>query len=287
MMSGSSYDLAEIGTYTGQDVRLYRFQRDQAFWFYNTGDRDIDWSGATWLTTSISDDGLKQKSEAVTDDFTITVPSGMTIVQMFRGTPPSDPIKVTVRQLQYGDTMAPIIWVGYVSSVRYRDEVTSDIVANTQTAYLNKKGLRLSWTRGCPYALYDRDCGVDRNQWAEYVALTNLHGNGFHWRHLGGHPINPSIWPGRLTNGYVEWSPFHNYFERRAILVDLNSTPLVNNGDVLIIGQTDGMIEGMHAVMYPGCTRDPAGCKRFNNISNYGGFGFMSGKSPFDGSRIF
>jgi uncharacterized phage protein (TIGR02218 family) len=284
-MSGSSYDLAEIGTYTGQEVRLYRFQRGGASWFFNTGDRNVVWDGATWLATSIQDDGLKQKGEATSDDFIITVPSGLTIVQMFRGTPPSDPIKVTVRQLQYGDDVAPLVWVGYVASVKYHDEVTSDIVANTQTAYLNKKGLRLSWTRGCPYALYDRDCGVDHCDWAEPVQLTGIHGNGFHWQHIG--YFNPKIWNGRFTNGYVEWRPSANYFERRAILVDLNSNTGTDNGDVLIIGQTDGMVENMDAVLYPGCTRDPAGCKRFNNLPRNGGFGFMSGKSPFDGARIF
>jgi len=284
-MSGSSYDLAEIGTYTGQDVRLYSFQRGESFWYFNTGDRNVVWNGVSWLTTSIQDDGLKQKSDAVTDDFTMTVPSGLTIVQMFRGTPPSDPIKVMVRQLQYGDTVAPLVWVGYVSSVKYHDEVTSDIVANTQTAYLNKKGLRLSWTRGCPYALYDPDCGVDPCDWAEPITITGIHGNGFHWQHTG--HVNTGIWAGRLTNGFVEWRPVAQYYERRAILSDLNSDPATPEGDVLIIGQTDGMVEGMQAVMYPGCTRDPAGCKRFSNLPRYGGFAFMSGKSPFGGSRIF
>jgi uncharacterized phage protein (TIGR02218 family) len=283
-MSGSSFDLAEIGTYTGEDARLYRFQRGDASWFFNTSDRDIVWDGATWLTTAIADDGLKQKSEAVTDDFTITVPSGLTIVQMFRGTPPSDPIKVTVRQIQYGDTVAPIMWVGYISSVRYHDEVSSDIIANTQTAFLNRKGLRLSWTRGCPYALYDPDCGVDKCQWAEPVLVTLIGGNSFHWVRNG--QVNPAVWAGRFTNGFVEWRPSVKYFERRAILLDSGDVTQ-DNGNVLIIGQTDGMVEGMEAVMYPGCTRDPAGCHRFNNISRYGGFGFMSGKSPFDGSPIF
>lgn len=284
-MSGSAFDLAEIGTYTGQDVRLYEFKRGGAYWHFNTGDRDIEWGGVAWLSTAISDDGLKQKSEAVTDDFTITVPSSMGIVQMFRGTPPSDPIKLTVRQIQYGDVVAPIMWVGYVSSVRFRDQVTSDIIANTQTAYLNRKGLRLSWTRNCPYALYDPDCGVDLCDWAEPVVLTGIIGNGFSWYHTG--QVNPGIWAGRLRNGFVEWRPTEAYFERRAILVDLDSDPARTYGSVLIIGQTDGMVEGMSAVLYPGCTRDPAGCHRFNNISRYGGFGFMSGKSPFDGLPVF
>jgi len=278
-MSGTSFDLAEIGTYTGQDVRLYRFSRGDAVWRYNTGDRDVDYAGQTYRCTSISDDGLKQKSEAVTDDFVVTLSSSLSIVQMFRGTPPSDPIKLVVRQLQYGDTVAPIMWVGYVASVKYKDEVVSEVVCNTQTAFLNKKGLRLGWTRGCPYALYDGDCGVDKCDWAEPVVIINLTSNGF--THVQFGQQNPNVWPGRFANGFVEWRPVAEYFERRAILTD------DGNGNVTIIGQTDGMVEGMAAVMYPGCQRDPAACRRFNNIGRYGGFGMMSGKSPFDGRLIF
>ena len=277
-MSGTTYDLAEIGTYTGRDVRLYRFQLGEAKWFYNSGDRDLDWNGVTWFSVPVSDDGLKQKGEATTDDFTVTMPSTTAVVALFRSTPPSQPIKVTLRQLQFGDVVAPIMWVGYVSSVRYRDPASSDIICNTQTAFLNRKGLRLSWTRGCPYVLYDDDCGVVKEAWAEAATITRLFGNGFDYA-LVSDP-SPARWEFRFRNGFIEWSPNTLFTSRRAIISDTNST-------CLIIGQTDDMTVGMSVTMFPGCTRTPQGCKDFDNVPNYGGFQTMPGKSPFNGNPVF
>lgn len=278
-MSGTSYDLAEIGTYTGEDVRLYRFQIGTGIWYYNNGDRDIEWNGVTWSQLEISDDGMKQKGEAVTDDFTITADASIAIVQMFRGTPPSQPIQVTLFQLQFGDVVAPIMWVGYISSVRYKDEASADIICNTQTAFLNRKGLRLSWTRACPHALYDQDCGVVAANYAETAIVTDLFGNGFGYTPDG--PPDPGkLGGGRFQNGYIEWSPDGTYTQRRAIQVD-------NQTSAIIIGLTDGMTVGMVITMYPGCARTPPACIAFNNLPNYGGFPMMPGRSPFDGFSVF
>lgn len=276
-MSGTSYDVSEVGTYTGRDVRLYRFQIGTAIWYYNSSDRDVAWNGVTWAQIEISDDGLKQKGEAVTDDFTISIDSTSPIVQMFRGTPPSQPIQVTLFQLQFGDTVAPIMWVGYISSVRYKDEASADIICNTQTAFLNRKGLRLSWTRACPHALYDQDCGVVKANYGEAATVTDLFGNGFGY--VGTTDPN-NLGAGRFQNGFIEWSPDGNYIQRRAIQVD-------NQTNCIIIGLTDGMTVNMTITMFPGCARTPAACKLFNNLPNYGGFPMMPGRSPFDGFSVF
>ena len=278
-MSGTSFDLAEIGTYTGRAVRLYQFQLGDAVWNYATGDRPIHYASTIWNPVQIMDDGLKQKSEATTDDFIVTVQSSSAVVQLFRGTPPSQPIKLTVREIQFGDTVAPIVWVGYVSSVRYRDQSASEIVCNTQTAFLNRKGLRLGWSRACPYALYDFDCGISRSSFAEGATVTRLFGAGFEYTL---DDPNTGKKPGRFQNGYLEWPVSEGqYFARRAILVD-------NQTDCIVIGQVDGMTEGMHITMYPGCQRNPEDCTNvFDNMSNFGGFPMMPGRSPFDGNPVF
>lgn len=277
-MSGSSFDIQEIGTYSGRAIRLYLFQLGDAVWRYATGDRAALYDGVLWNPVQIMDEGLKQKSEATTDDFIVTIDSTSAVVQLFRGTPPSLPIKLTVRELQFGDSTAPIMWVGYVSSVRFRDQVSSDIVCNTQTAFLNRKGLRLSWSRQCPYALYDLDCGVSRAAFAEGATVTRLFGAGFEY--VLDDP-NTGKKEHRFQNGYIEWMVDNQYVQRRAILVD-------NITDCIVLGQVDGMTEGMRITMYPGCQRNPEDCTDvFDNMSNYGGFPMMPGRSPFDGNPVF
>lgn len=272
----TTYDVAEVGTYTGTDARLYRFQIGSAVWFYNNSDRDVVWNGVTWKRIQISDDGLKQKGEAVSDDFVISVEATIPLITLFNGTPPTNPIQVILFQLQYGDNIAPIMWVGYVSSVRYKDNVSADIVCNTQTAYLNRKGLRLSWSRACPHALYDQACGLDRAAWGEEAMVTGLGGNFFSYTITA--PSGRA--DGRFRNGYVEWTVDNLFTHRRPIMED-------NVLNAIVSGLTDGMTIGMLVTMYPGCERTPAACKTFDNLSNYGGFPMMPGRSPFDGNPVF
>ena len=304
-MSGAldpnSYDFNERGDYSGQDVRLYKFiigdvppgfgQKPsgglsmQVVWTYTNNDRDVTWGGLTYKAVGITDDGLKQKGDATTDDFTITVPSSIPLILAFRGTPPSLPIRAELRQLQMGATSAadaPLMWVGYVSSVKYKDEIVSSVLCNTQAATLNRKGLRLAWERQCPHALYDNQCRVNPVEWGVQATISVLSHNWFGFIlpfgeiSAGGHDVTLD----RFQNGYIEWVTGLGYTDRRAIL-----TPY--QGGFVLIGQTDGLDIGTNIRMYPGCARTPFDCKKFNNIANYGGFPFLPGRSPYDGDPVF
>lgn len=277
----ATYDDLERSTDGASDVWLYKMWRGTRYWHYNSSDRDVVFEGDRYLSTAISNDGIKQKSEAVSDDFSIVVPSSIPIVGMFRGTPPLDMIRVELRQKHStAPTDAPIMWRGFVSSVRYRDEITSELICNTQRASLARRGLRLSYERGCPHALYDQDCKVNPDLWGELAVVTELGGNSFTFD-LAAEPVPPR-WEGRFSGGFVEWAPTRFYKDRRAIQTHIDS-----ERKCLMLNQTDGMFVGMQIVIYPGCRRIPADCKRFNNIPNYGGWQFLPGKSPFDGDPVF
>lgn len=314
MSDTAIYDFNERGDYSAQDVRLYRFSigennpggsgtpaanppgsgesaANQAVWAYTNNDRNVTWGGTTYTALAISDGGLKQKGDANSDDFTITLPSSEPIVRLFRGTPPSQPIRAEMRMLQMGasgNSDAPLAWIGYVSSVKYKDEIASSVLCNTQTASLNRKGLRLAWERQCPHALYDNQCRVPKNAWG-VLAVVSAQSNNWIAVILpapgsttdtaisqAGNPVALD----RFLNGFIEWDTGAGYVERRAIL-----TPYA--GGFVLLGLTDGLFIGCNILLYPGCARTPADCKKFNNIANYGGFGFLPGKSPFDGDPVF
>ena len=273
------YDASERSTFLGRDVRLYSFTRGGTTYYNNSGDRDLLFGGNTYVATAIEDAGFKQKGEAVQDDFVITTLLTHPIAAAFLGVPPTDLIKVMVRQIQYGDTEAPLIWSGYVSSVRLKDDsIGADIVCNTQVAYLARRGLRLSYMRQCNHALYDEGCKVNRDAYRETATVRVLTGDSFNFDIVQAGPI---VYEGRFTAGYVEWqSPNGNYFERRAIES--------HRGDYcMLLSSSSGMTVGMTVKLYPGCQLVPANCKLFNNIPNYGGFIMLPGKSPFDGNPVF
>lgn len=275
-MSGS-YDDFERSDFQGRDLRLYSFQREDKMYYYNTGDRDINYASISWLSTPIMDDGIKQKGEQVLDTLTITVPLYNPIALAFRGTAPSSPIKVMIRQLQYGHTEAPLIWTGFVSSVKFKDGISSEILCNSEVAYLNRNGLRLTYQRSCPHQLYDQECGLNPDQWVESAYVRTLTGNSFQFDLVN---ANPNAYIGRFTNGFIRWNPDPDYHERRAI-------QLHNSDVIILLNNTDGMGVGMRIDIYPGCLRTPANCKLFGNIDNYGGYPMMPGVSPFDGNPVF
>ena len=273
-----AYDALEVSNYAGGAIRLYELTRQGVTWRYTTCETDVVYGGQTYFSRPVGDEGVKQKGEAVTDDFTIILPSSEPIPSLFNGTPPLDPIKAVMRAMQPGDTEAPIMWVGYVSSVKFRDEVTSAITCNTQTATFQRKGVRLSWTRACPHALYDEQCRADKTLFRKLATITALTGNSFTFTYLDGSAI---VNDGAFTNGFIEWNSNPTTIERRGITSQLNDT-------ILTLGQTDGLVVGLIVYLYRGCNRLPETCLNvFNNIDNFGGFPFLPGKSPFDGDPVF
>lgn len=281
-----SFDGAEISTQDSSDIRLYEFILGGAIWRYCTGEREVKVGNIIYPPAPISDAGLKQKGTAVTDDFIVTMPTIYPIPQLFRGTVPSQTIRLVVRQTQIETPDdAPVMWLGYVSSVKIKDEVISDVLCNSQTAFLRRKGLRTRYTRECPHALYDSECSVDKTLWAEPVTVGALTGVSFNYDYVNA-PLSAAR-NGRFINGFIEWEPTFKgnpvgYTERRGILAHDEATRAI-----LLLGQTDGLSPGLVVTLYPGCQRNPGNCQLFHNIPNYGGYAFMPGVSPFDGNPVF
>jgi hypothetical protein len=65
------------------------------------------------------------------------------------------------------------------------------------------------------------------------------------------------------------------------------SNDALNVGTINAFGDTSEIHPGMFITVYPGCQRTTAACETFNNRDNYGGFEWMPGKSPFDGTPFF
>lgn len=282
-----TYDSREISATDGASIRLYEFVIGTQTWRWCNGDRDGTYGGKFYTAAPISDGGLKQKGTAITDDFIVTMPSYFGVPALFRATPPSEPIRFTMRQAQQAEpTEALIMWLGYVSSCKYKDDIVSEVLCNTQTAYLNRRGLRLAYSRECPHALYDDDCRVDKALWAEPIKVTATNGIAVVYEYLA--PPRSDNRVGRFTNGFIEWQVITpgggKFMQRRSI----HSHEIFQGVNAFqLLGQTDGIVIGMTLVAYPGCQRNTPNCKLFDNIANYGGFPFLPGKSPFDGEPIF
>lgn len=267
-----SYDAIERSNYDAVPSGLYEFTLDNKVFRYATGETDVVYNGKTYIGIPISDDGVKMSGDVRNEDLVITMARATDLGDLFVGTPPSEVIFVTVRRMNRGSDEAPVIWGGTLKSVRIKSGIEIEVVCRTLTATLNRNGLRLSWSRSCPHALYDRGCKVDPDDFAATAQVSALTGNAITATGLG------ALGTGYLAGGYFEFELMPDVIERRGIESHVGNT-------ITVLGTTDGLEVADWITVYPGCDRVTSTCNsKFNNLVNYGGIPHLPTKSPFDGS---
>lgn len=271
-----SYDDLDTSISNSQPVALYQFDRSATvIWRYTSADRSVHYDGHEWLPLAISDDGRRMTGEVSADKLKITVPADTPVAQLFRGTPPSDEIFLTVRDFDAGADEAEVAWVGSVSSVSWPRLDTAELSCDSLSASMRREGLRLRYERACPHSVYDYECGVQRTDHGLAVTITALDGAGIRIA-----PVAPGALPDITIYSYgaVEW-PVDGTTELRG----LDSAA----GDRLVLlGGTAGLAVGDTVTIYPGCDGTRATCdSRFGNLLNHGGFPHMPGESLFGGKR--
>jgi uncharacterized phage protein (TIGR02218 family) len=272
-----AFSLFEIGNSSGRPIFLYEMVWGTTAWRYTSADRVITHGGFNWEPVAISDDGVVQGANAV--EFTVNIPANLPIVSLFRSTPPAEPI--TLRCLRYHkddpDAQAITYWKGTVGNVK-RSGIAKAVIFGLPTT-LRRTGLRLCWERGCPHMLYDQDCKADMNAFKVATAITALTGTTITVATLG-------AWAGpQFAGGFIRWEPAGftaGTYERRGIESFAGGTTFN------LFGSTDRLLVGTAVNLHLGCDLTPQTCDgTFDNLPNYGGFSFMPGKSPFDGTPVF
>lgn len=282
-----SYDSFEISNYDSAPTNLYEFSIGYSFWRYAAGEEDVTIAGfefvdgvltpaqVTYKAVPISDSGLVQSGDTQNDDFTVTLPANVTFASLYLATPPSQTVYLTCRRKQREDNEAPVVWVGEVRSTKRSSVIELQVICKVLTATLNRNGLRLAWGRGCPHALYDRNCTVDPDDFGIAINVQGLTGASITSSGLASLPA------GYLSGGYFEFDQLPGVKERR--MIESHSGSVLN-----VLGTTDGLEVSDWITVFPGCDRVSSTCNsKFNNLSNYGGFSHMPGKSPFDGDPVF
>ncbi len=270
-----TYELIESSIDSGKPIRLYKFNRGVMTWAYCTADRDITFQTVRYRSTAISDSEIRQSGEATADTFEITAPADLDIAQLYRGVGPSDAIEVTVYDMHYGESDVIIAYIGSIYSVKFPAQDRCTIVCNTDSVGLSSIGLRLTWSRGCPYTLFDTNCGVNRDFYKVDALVQSMDGLTIS---SGAFGTMPDGW---FDGGYVEWPVGVGQFDRRGIVSHTGSV-------VELLGGTEGIGLGISLAAYPGCDKSIQTCHdKFANHENYGGAPHQPGKSPFDGTPVF
>lgn len=251
----------------------------QVAWRYASCDADIEYpnnSGKIFKATPCDDSGAQISDDTSNDGFTITVPADTEIAQLFVGDAPSSMIRVTVRRKDVSEPEAPIYWTGFVTSAKRTDDVTTSIVCADLTSNLSSVSSRNYWSRTCTHALYDNMCQVSAAQYAQKITVTEVAGNTITFAE-GNNFEN-----GYFSGGFVEWERMPGVIDRRGVTQH-------SRKNLILIGTAQAVKVGDTLTVYPGCdrTKGAKGCARYANVSNFGGFDKMPGRSPFDGNPVF
>ena len=264
-----TFDISERSNYGGTPVTLYEFIRGGQVFRYANSETPVTDNGVLYEGINISDEGLRQSSDSRSDEVTITLENTAAINSLYNNTPPSQEVRVIIRRKHLGTNFSSVVWSGFVSTHTQIDGPTCEIVARSVLASLNRLGLRLSWGRQCPYALYDRSCKVPKSQYAVVMQVSAI--QGFRLT-LPGSQTYGNNW---FKGGFIEIQ-LPNALERRSI-------EWHNSNNVGILEGVDGIEVGMMVTAYPGCDRNVAVCvSKFDNLLNYGGVPQLPDSSPFD-----
>ncbi|CUZ06653.1 phage BR0599 family protein [Serratia marcescens] len=265
----------EYSTANGQPVTLYEFVRgDTQFFRYTNADQDITAAGAVWQQQAISDGGL---SVGAGDGMDITLPTANPVAMLFRGLPPSQPVRVRIHRWHVGDSQGEFrtVWIGTITEVKREAIDRTRLVTASLASTFTRSGLRLTWGRACPYSLYDHNCKVSPAAFGvSGLVISALDGVSITVNLPAGSP------DGWFSGGYLEWLA-DGVTERRGLRAQ--------SGNVLgLFGGSAGLSVGQVVAVFPGCDRTIATCNdKFNNVLNYGGQPHMPGKSPYQIIKLF
>lgn len=270
-----SWNQFEYSTADGRPVTLYEFVRgDTLFYRYTNADKDIVLNDAVWAAQAISDSGMSAGSG---DNLDVTVPAENAVARLFRGVSPSRPVRVRIYRWHVDDASTEFrtVWVGTIKEAKREAIDRTRLVTASLASTFSRVGLRLTYGRACPHALYDHNCKVDPESFGvSGLVIDSLDGAEI----TVALPVG--LENGWFTGGYVEWET-DGITERRGLKVQ--------DGNVIgVIGGTSGLSEGLVIALFPGCNRTISQCaEKFSNHLNYGGQPHMPGKSPFTIIKLF
>lgn len=270
-----TFETFELSNYDGAPINLYEFTLGSTAWRYAAAAFNVSVGGNVFYSAAIDHESYSFSGSSDNDELTINLDPGLDVCDLYLGTPPSEGVRVTIYSLHHGDTDAAAVWSGFIKLGRRVHEAQSAFVCVSLLATLARNGLRLFWGRGCPHALYDRQCRVDKADYAVSVQVTSLNAVALTCNGLS------ALGDDYLAGGFLSFVHSSGALEHRAIET--------HTGNVIgLLGLSDGISAGDWITVYPGCSRTTATCEtKFNNLDNYGGFPHLPTKSPFDGDPVF
>lgn len=286
------FDLLEKSRFGGRPVRLFRFQRQNAIWWFAQADREVDAGSATWHAAQIERDEIRQTSERAKDKIKIRmaylrdpnanpvdIPATQSLGDLWHPYIPSDPVSVMCFSHHYGDTDPPVMeWSGEVAQPEYTDvELTLTCIPGKAIAEAKNQGAKFQ--RACwkePYSTGLKGCNLNPDDFDIAGTLTDVTGLTVKAAAFASAPLS-------LLQGSFRW-PRTIQAHNGAIEIIESRTIVQHSGDtVRLLYGGAGLAVALAVVGRPSCPGTYAACEARENTINYGGAIYKPVKNPMEG----
>lgn len=267
-----SYEGQEVSAQDGAPVELYQFVRGTTFYRYTSAEDDYVETDTPWTSTSISRTGIEVTPERVRNGISITVPRTNPVADLFRISPPTDVVAVTIYRHHRDDAEEIVLWMGRVLGVDWQG-ARAVMRCEPVSTSVKRNGLRPVYSKNCRHVLFGTGCNLNRDNFKTSTTVLSVSGRTLQVATLGPYPYG---------GGYVEWEQAPGSFERRFI------READTDGNLTLSTPFQGIPNGADVALFPGCAHDTLTCDSvYDNLLNFGGTPFIPHRNPFDGQPVY
>jgi len=266
-----TYAAQEISVQSGAPVELYTFSYGSSVWRYTS--RESDYTDAsvspnvTYTSAAIGRSAIEASQEQARNSLKLTMPRSLAVAELFRVSPPTEAVALTVRRVHRGDTASVVVaWMGRVLGCAF-NRATAELNCEPITVSLARTGLRRIYGKACPHVLYGASgCRLSKTDFDHATTVSAISGVTLTVGSIGAY---------NYSGGFVEWVDDAGDTQRRFI-ESHSSTALTLLQAFVGIATSDAV------TIYPGCDHTLTTCDTtFSNSANYGGWPWIPTKNPF------
>lgn len=256
----------------GFPVELFEFLVDGATYRYAHHDDDVELLDDTfWESGMVHRSQFSKGAEVEQASITLTVNSGLPMLQIFSDGIPESSVQLTVFRVHLTDPdLEPwVVWIGEVTSLK-RKSRQIQLKCDPPEALLRSVGLRRRYQSSCPYPLYGNGCLVNREDFTVTATVVSVSGTT-----IRVNVPDCSIYIG----GIMTFTD---------TLISRYRHIVSGSGDSIVVTRPVSWLMANNEVdLARGCNKTLATCRGvFNNLYRYGGLPHIPVSNVFN-TKVF
>ena len=268
----ATFDQLESSAAASRPIEIFAFAIGGTTYRYTSAEDELVVDAQTYAAEAISRGPIAQGPDDRTRILDIELPASNEFAALYVDIVPGQRATATIIRLQRDE--APefntkvMIYKGFVQSVRFPSHGQKAVVGVRSIEAASSRPIpRFTYQGLCNHVLYDSGCGIDQSLFKHTGAVTDVTGNVITVTGADGE-----------ANGY-----YAGGFVKPDGLDDFRLILKHEGKELTLLLPFPIDVDGVDVDIYAGCDHKIDGhCQsRFDNVIEFGGFGFIPLKNPF------